>query len=248
MRFRVLSWNIHKGIGGLDRRYRPERTLQVIRYYRPDLVLMQEVDEGVRWSSFHRQVDVLGDALELRHRSYGPNVKVRRGRYGNATLSRWPLTHITNIDLTLKPKKRRGALYTRLRVRVGRHTRTLVVLNLHLGLAGFERSIQLKRLLKHQLLAGLHGRTPVLLAGDFNDPSDTLGPRLLQPAGFRRAGTARATYPAFWPLRPLDGIFVRGDLKRVRGWASRMDSARAASDHLPILADLSIGAAGQVRT
>ena len=78
MRFRVLSWNIHKGIGGVDRRYRPERTLEVIRHYRPDLVLMQEVDEGVRRSSFHRQVDVLGDALELRHRSYGPNVRVRR--------------------------------------------------------------------------------------------------------------------------------------------------------------------------
>jgi len=247
VKLRLLSYNIHRAIG-VDRRFRPERVASIISYYHPDVVMLQEVDEGAPRS---RGMDLgreLAETLGYEHYAIGHNVKLRKGRYGNATLSRWPLTHITNIDLTLKPKKRRGALYTRLRVRIGRHTRTLVVLNLHLGLAGFERSIQLKRLLKHQLLAGLHGRTPVLLAGDFNDPSDTLGPRLLQPAGFRRAGTARATYPAFWPLRPLDGIFVRGDLKRVRAWASRMDSARAASDHLPILADLSIGATGQART
>ncbi|MFQ5843460.1 MAG: endonuclease/exonuclease/phosphatase family protein [Planctomycetota bacterium] len=240
MRIRVLSWNIHKGIGGVDRRYRPERTLRVISHYRPDLVLLQEVDEGVRRSSFHRQVDLLGDALGLRHRSYGPNVRVRGGRYGNATLSHWPLTQVTNIDLTLRPKKRRGALYTRCRVRPGPRSRTLVVLNLHLGLAGFERFVQLKRLLGSASVSRLHRRTPVVLAGDFNDLTGSLGPRLLRPAGFERAGRRRPTYPAFWPLRPLDGVFVRGDVVARRSLTSRMALAREASDHLPIVADLDL--------
>ena len=40
MKLRVLTWNIHKGIGGVDRRYRPERVIEVIAHYEPDLVLL----------------------------------------------------------------------------------------------------------------------------------------------------------------------------------------------------------------
>ena len=240
MKIRVLTWNIHKGIGGVDRRYRPERTIEVIAQYRPQIVLLQEVDEGVRRSRYHRQVDLIGDALGLPHRAFGPNVRVRTGRYGNATLSRWPLAEVENIDLTWGFKKRRSALYTRCRVRKGRHSRTLVLFNFHLGLAGFERKIQLRRFLKSHPFERFHTRTPILVGGDFNDLYGTLGPRLLRPAGFDRAGRRVNTYPAILPARPLDGIFVRGDLVPLRGFRSRLALAREASDHLPLIADLDL--------
>ena len=66
MRFRLLTYNIHKGIGGIDRRYRPERVVEAIAHCQPDIVLLQEVDDGVPRSSHHRQVDLLGDALGCR--------------------------------------------------------------------------------------------------------------------------------------------------------------------------------------
>ena len=44
---RLLSYNIHKGIGGRDRRYRLERIIQVIADEHPDLVCLQEVDRNV---------------------------------------------------------------------------------------------------------------------------------------------------------------------------------------------------------
>jgi endonuclease/exonuclease/phosphatase family metal-dependent hydrolase len=240
VKLRVLTWNIHKGIGGVDRRYRPDRVVEVIAHYEPDLVLLQEVDDGVPRSRFDRQIDMLGDALGLRHRTYGPNVRLRRGRYGNATLSRWPLTDVRNIDLTIKPKKRRGALYTRCRLRRGRRSRTLAVFNLHLGLAGFERKMQLRRFLRSQPFARLHHRTPIVLGGDFNDFYGTLGPKVLEPAGFRACGQAAPTYPAIYPVRALDGIYVRGDLVCVRSGRSRLQLTREASDHLPIIADLEL--------
>lgn len=240
MRLRVLTWNIHKGIGGVDRRYRPERVIEVIAHYEPDLVLLQEVDDGVPRSRFDRQIDLLGDALRLRHRTYGPNVRLRRGRYGNATLSRWPLTDVRNVDLTVKPKKRRGALYARCRVRQGRRSRTLAVFNLHLGLAGFERKMQLRRFLRSQPFARLHDRTPIVLGGDFNDLYGTLGPKLLEPAGFRSPGQAAPTYPAIYPVRALDGLYVRGDLVGIRCSRSRLRLARDASDHLPLVADVEL--------
>jgi len=240
VRLRVLTWNIHKAIGGIDRRYRPERVVEVIAHYRPDIVLLQEVDEGARRSGFHRQVDLLGDALGLRHRAYGPNVRLRLGpgHYGNAALARWPLTEAANIDLTIPLKKARGALYARCRVRVGDRSRTLALYNLHLGLAGYERKRQLRRFLDSHPFAQFHPRTPILVGGDLNDVYGTLGPKMLEPAGFRRAGRIFNTYPAVMPVRALDGLFLRGDLDARRCFRSRLPLAREASDHLPIVAVL----------
>ena len=240
MRLRVLTWNIHKGIGGVDRRYRPERIIEVVTHYRPDIVLLQEVDEGARRSNYHRQVDYLGDALGLRHRCFAANVRLRLGpgQYGNAILSRWPLSNVTNIDLTVPPKKRRGVLYARCRVRAGRHSRTLALFNFHLGLAGYERKRQLQRFLASHPFAGFHHRTPLLVGGDFNDLYGTLGRRLLAPAGFRRAGGLLNTYPAILPVRPLDGLHLRGDLVCHHSFCSRLELTKQASDHLPLIADL----------
>lgn len=132
VRLRILTYNIHKCIGGVDRRYDPLRIAHVIARYDPDLVMLQEVDQHAQRTNADRQVDLLGDFLGFRHRIYFPNVRVRSGgAYGNAILSRFPLTNTTNIDVTVPPKKRRSVLHGRCRVRlngsVGKHTRTLHV-------------------------------------------------------------------------------------------------------------------------
>ena len=240
MRLRALTWNIHKGIGGVDRKYRPERIVAVLQHYDPDIVFLQEVDDGVPRSRFHRQVDHLAEALGYRHRAFGPNVKLRRGRYGNAILARWPLSDVTNIDLTIAPKKRRGALYARCRVRRGRKTRTLALFNMHLGLAQYERKKQVRRLLRAPPLGQFHARTPVLAGGDLNDVWGNLGRHSLVPAGFRRAGRPAATFPAYMPARPLDALWVRGDLDVRRCFRSRMAVTRDASDHLPLVCELQL--------
>ena len=54
MRLRVVTYNIHKCIGGLDRRYDPLRVAHVIARYEPDLVLLQEVDQHARRSNAAR--------------------------------------------------------------------------------------------------------------------------------------------------------------------------------------------------
>ena len=47
------------------RRYRPGRIIETLARYDPDVVLLQEVDDGVPRSRRDRQVDLLGDALGL---------------------------------------------------------------------------------------------------------------------------------------------------------------------------------------
>lgn len=247
MKVRVVTYNIHKCIGGVDRRYDPARVGEILTHYHPDLVFLQECDAKAPRSNGDRQVDLLGELLGLRHRTYFPNVKVRGGgEYGNAILSRYPITATHNIDLTVPPKKRRGVLHAHCRVRFrGQNgsrprTRTMHLYNLHLGLAGFERKIQLRRFLESHPFAGLDLRTPVVVAGDFNDVWGTLGRKLLRPAGFRGTRLPIRTFPAYAPVRSLDAMYVRGDVGIRHIHSSRLGMARRASDHLPLIADLEI--------
>ena len=244
VQLRVLTYNIHKCIGGVDRRYDPLRVAHVISRYDPDLVLLQEVDQHAPRTNTDRQVDLLGDFLGFRHRTYFPNVQLRTGgAYGNAILSKYPLTETSNIDVTVPPKKRRSVLHGRFRVRLqglpGKHTRTLHVYNLHLGLSGIERKIQLRKFLESHPFVGLHHRTPIVVAGDFNDVWGTLGRKMLEPAGFVGTNPIR-TFPAWGPIRALDSIYVKGDVKLHHVHRARSRLATRASDHLPLIAELEI--------
>jgi endonuclease/exonuclease/phosphatase family metal-dependent hydrolase len=238
MRLRVLSYNIHKCIGGVDRRYEPERIAEVIRALHADVLLLQEVDHDVPRSNRDRQVDLIGDLVGMRYRSWFPNVDVRGGgQYGNAILSRYPLIESTNIDLSIRFKKRRSVLHGVIRVRHDDIDRTVHVYNMHLGLAGYERRIQLGTFLDSHPFSSLHHDTPVVVGGDLNDVYGGLG-ELLAPAGFRGIKRRPLTFPAWGPMRALDAIFVRGSVDFMK--LSRCESllARQASDHRPLVADV----------
>lgn len=241
MKLRVLSYNIHKCIGGIDRRYRPERVFDTIVHYAPDLILLQEVEEGARRSRHHRQVELLGDWLEFPHRTWFPNVKVRGGGdYGNAILSRWPLVASSNIDLTVGTRKQRSVLHAEIRVRQDDIDQIVHVFNMHLGLSGPERRTQLGTFIRCDPFCGLHHDTPVIVGGDFNDVYGRLG-RLLVTSGFRGCEFPPRTFPAWVPLRALDSIYVRGAVRLLGVHRGETALARLASDHRPLIADVVIG-------
>ncbi|HWZ88355.1 MAG TPA: endonuclease/exonuclease/phosphatase family protein, partial [Polyangiaceae bacterium] len=189
MHFRVVTWNIHKGIGGVDRRYRLDRVVELLTSLTPDVALLQEVSEDMPRSQFHDQPSALAEALGMPHLAFGPEHRFKMGGYGNAILSRWPLSDASRVDLTIGTRKKRGAITARTHVHTAGHTRSLVLVNMHLGLAGSERGLQLERFLASQPFAHLQRRTPIVLAGDLNDVWGSLGPRYLVPAGFGRAGS-----------------------------------------------------------
>lgn len=240
MLFRLMTYNIHKGIGGVDRRYRPHRIVEAIARYEPEVVLLQEVDDGVPRSRGHRQVDMLGDALGMEHRAFQANVSLTRGHYGNAILSRLPISDVRSLDLTVPMKKRRQALIASCHVHEGGHSRTVKVFNFHLGLAGYERRMQLRRFLKSDVLMHTHHDTAVVAGGDFNDVWDTLGKQILKPAGFTPTCGPVKTFPAFLPMRPLDRVYYRGRIRSLHCFACRSRIARQASDHRPLIVDFEI--------
>ena len=242
MKLRILSYNIHKCIGGVDRRYQPERVAEVIHKLDADVLLLQEVDNGVPRSNHDAQHDVLGELLGMKHRAWFPNVDVRGGgKYGNAIISRYPIIEATNLDLSIRWKKKRSALHGVIRVRHEEVDRTVHVFNMHLGLARYERKIQLRTFLDSHPFSGLHHETPVVVGGDLNDVYGRLG-ELLRPAGFRGVDKRPLTFPAWGPVRALDAIFVRGAVDFMK--LARCDSelARRASDHRPLVADVRLHA------
>ena len=247
MRFRVLTYNIHRAIG-VDRRFRPERITRVIGSYEPDIVLLQEVDDGAPRSGELDLARELAATLGYPHVAVGHNVTLRKGRYGNATLSRHPILLQRNIDLTIGGSKRRGCQYTAIAL-IGPTglSHGLEVFNLHLGLSARQRVLQVALLARSPELASLEAGTACLVGGDFNDWRSLLQPALTGPMHFRsatdrtRSGKkAIATYPSFFPRGPLDRIYFRGPVRLISARRCRLRLSRIASDHLPIVADFEI--------
>jgi endonuclease/exonuclease/phosphatase family metal-dependent hydrolase len=248
MLIKVLTYNIHRAIG-VDRRFRPQRIVDILVHHDADLALLQEVDEGAPRS---RELDLareLAESAGYPHVAAGYNVSLRKGRYGNALLSRWPLAIHRNIDLTVDDRKRRGCLHARVRIEKGHHPpRELDVFNLHLGLSSRERTRQIGLLARSAEFVAVDKDAPCLVAGDFNDWRAQLLPIFLEILEFKSATGLRfgydaaiRTYPAFSPTGALDKIFFRGPLRLVGARSCRLRAARVASDHLPIVAEFELG-------
>jgi len=253
MKLRLISYNIHKCIGGIDRRYRPERIVEVLAHYQADILFLQEVDNAAKRSNRDCQAERLAQWLGYPHQVWNPNVPVRGGgHHGNAILSRFPILDSRNIDITVARKKTRGILCGRIDLsriydrktssekQDKKNPKSLHLFNVHLGLTQRERKEQLRIFLKQLTCAKLDPDAAVIVGGDLNDLYGNLGSNVFRPAGFNSRGAHKATFPAYAPIRTLDGIYVRGQVELVRLQRSRLRLAKTASDHLPLIADLVI--------
>jgi endonuclease/exonuclease/phosphatase family metal-dependent hydrolase len=243
MPLKILTYNIHRAIG-VDRRFRPERIVRVLQHYGADVVLLQEVDEGAPRSRELNLAQELAQAAGYPHFALGHNVSLRKGRYGNATLSRFPILRERNIDLSVAQSWiRRGCQHTSVQM----DGRTLEVFNLHLGLSARERQQQIELLSHSHEFSGVPEGTPMLVGGDFNDWRSLLWPTFTNGFGFRCATDSKtgrrgaiATYPSFSPQGGLDRIYFRGPLRLLTVRRCRLQVSRVASDHLPVIADFEI--------
>jgi endonuclease/exonuclease/phosphatase family metal-dependent hydrolase len=231
---RLLSYNIHKGIGGQDRRYDLERVRQVIHEEDPDLVCLQEVTQNARRTHHHDQPLMLAEKLGATAHLFQMNVHYRQGGYGNLLLSRWPLQRRHQVSLRLGGRKPRGAQMVVVETPAG----PLHLSNVHLGLAEKERHWQVNHLLHHPLFReSLH--LPTLLVGDCNDWRNTLAAGMLGRSNFELVNGPPAhfrSFPAFMTMLSLDKAFHRGVVVR-QARLVRSALARRASDHLPLVID-----------
>lgn len=232
---RLLSYNIHKGIGGRDRRYRLERIIATIEHENPDLIGLQEVDRHCKRSKFDDQPRLLAEQFAVAAHLFQLNVASGGGGYGNLLLSRWPIVASHQLSLRLHKKKPRGAQIAVIDSPEGPFT----VAHTHLGLAERERHWQVRHLLGHHLFLSESTR-PTIVFGDLNDWRNTLAAGPFGEYDFQPVATPPSrfrSFPAWLPIGSLDKAFCRGGVVVREARISRTAIAKHASDHLPLVVD-----------
>ena len=227
----VATWNVHGGVGR-DGRYDPRRIADVINEIGADVVALQEVHS-------HDAADQLLATLVARtgyHAVDGWTLKRRGSDFGNAVLSRFPIEEAYRLDLTVHGCEPRSAVD----VVVGAPGGGLRVIATHLGLRPRERRAQVKR-----LLGALEREKPLptVLTGDLNEWYLWGRPLRWLHRHFK-ATPAPRTFPAWRPLFALDRLWTEPSqlLSYLRVHMSPL--AREASDHLPLVAELSLPKSG----
>ena len=157
---KLATWNIHYGIGD-DRRFDLDRIVAVLGEMDADIVGLQEVGWHRRT---HHRIDHFAYLRE--HTGYtvveGLVRDPLRSRFGNALLTRFPVTSKQWVDLKIRGHVPRAALVAE----VESPAAPLRVAVLHLGLATWERERQAKRLI--EALEEAEAAPPTVLLGDFN--------------------------------------------------------------------------------
>ncbi len=223
----AATWNIHGAVGS-DRRYSSARIIDVLRELAADVVALQEVPVLGAHDDFLVELEKATGY----HVAAGPLFARRGTEFGNAILSRRAFDRVAHLDLTVDSYEPRGAID----VRIDAGTRNTVrVLATHLGLRPAERRQQVKR-----LLAAVEGERPqpTILMGDLNEWYLWGRPLRWLHAHFQEKPAAPPTFPARRPVFALDRIWIspEGCLRRLRSHATPL--ARAASDHLPLIAEI----------
>lgn len=226
-RLRVLTWNVHRSVGP-DGRYDPGRVVALIRAHAPDLVAVQELDTRGLPAAQERTLALLTDAFGP-HTVEARTITAADGHYGHAIISRWPLADAALHDLSVGKREPRSAIECRVMAPGG----GLRVIAAHLGLGPLERARQAALL---QAIAG-GGDGPAIVLGDFNDWLWRGPVRRALARAFPERTDVR-TFPACWPLLPLDRVYGRPAGLIRRAWADR--AGRHASDHLPLVVDLAL--------
>jgi endonuclease/exonuclease/phosphatase family metal-dependent hydrolase len=232
---RIVTYNIHR-CRGLDGRTRPDRIAAVLATIDADVIALQEVvGSGPRGLS---HAEELGAALGMGW-VMAPARQLRGHQFGNALLSRFPITHHVEHDLSWKTCEPRRLQ----RADIALDGHTLHIYNVHLGTAILERRHQAQRLAT--IVLDRHVAGPKLVLGDFNEwmrgLATTMLSEKLNSVDLRNYLRRRRTYPGFFPVLHLDHIYYAGRVEVVRIELPRTRLSLVASDHLPLVADVRVG-------
>jgi endonuclease/exonuclease/phosphatase family metal-dependent hydrolase len=227
---RVLTYNIHHG-EGTDGVFDLTRIAGIVKSARPDLVALQEVDQGTARAGGVYQLEELARLTGL-HAEFGKAMDFMGGGYGVAVMSRWPLSrpHIQPLP-GAADREPRTALTVQ--VKPGDDAPRLQFTSTHLDQGRDEQN----RLAQAEFLRGLDVGLPALLAGDMNSRADTAVMKTLETRwtnafdfGLSLAIDGRPRFRGDYVL------FQPADSWRVLE-ATVIDD-RVASDHRPVLAVL----------
>lgn len=213
-----------------------------------DIVALQEVDENSRWSGSFDHLAYLRDHTGLPHMVYGINNR-RIGRfhlnYGNAVLSRWPITHTEAVAFGRSTFGEKGFVFAEVEFR---RNRRIPLLNVHMHHRSranrLKQVLRMMQFLEHQQkVRSGNWSMPPLVCGDFNNPAHwpdataTLLGFLEERHNYTLLPKGLHTFPAHWPQTALDYVFLPSQCRD-----PQVEVVRSfLSDHRPVLVTFNIG-------
>lgn len=244
---KIISYNIHKGFSPFGWSNVLDQMRPALQSTHADFVLLQEVKgaaggeeiKGKRIKEQEAQFEYLADSLWPYH-AYGKNAVYSGGHHGNCILSRYPISDWENINVSDFHFASRSVLHAVVRFGGQKFVdQKLHLVCLHLGLFESERLKQLKKLIG-RICSHVPITEPLIIAGDFNDWFSRIHLEFRNSLGLGEAffdlyGQYAATFPAWFPILPLDRIYYR-NLKLIEATVASRLQWKRLSDHLPLLA------------
>ncbi|MDQ0325015.1 endonuclease/exonuclease/phosphatase family metal-dependent hydrolase [Rhodopseudomonas julia] len=224
-----MTWNIHGGAPWGGRR-NLARVKEIVAAHDPDVVALQEVDSRRSAVEATSAFEELAEGLGT-YAAHAKTIIAPDGEFGHMLISRFPFTGTSAHDISIAGRERRAVIDALIETPGGR----LHVVAAHFGLGFAER--------RHQAsLAAELTRADAaasIMLGDFNEWQWRGAVRrvLLKALPER---TPERTFPAHLPLLSLDRIYGRPAGLIVKSFVD--PAGRLASDHLPLIADLDLGA------
>jgi len=222
---RLMTYNVHQGFDAYDVPSL-DAIVETIAHEAPDVVLLQEVVRGWIIDDQHDVLSVLALRLGMSY-VWQPNIG---DLYGNAILSRMPMTDVRRVAYAKEPEARyqqRGALFVRVA--------DVLVIATHLDEHADASAIRQEQI--RTLLRNWDGAPPAVVACDCNATPEALEMALLGQAGFADLGLSSGarddTFSSDQPRERIDYVWGIG-VTPAQGHV--VDSK--ASDHRPVVVNI----------
>jgi endonuclease/exonuclease/phosphatase family metal-dependent hydrolase len=233
---RVMSYNLHNGFN-TDGRLDMEALAQIIEENDADVIGLQEVSRGWVMNGSVDMLQWLSQRLDMPF-VYGPSEGLL---WGNAVLSRFPIISSETVALPTDSLLLRRA-YTAAEIDIGGETILFIDTHLH----QIEEDSEIRQEQVPSLIEAWNGAPRTVIVGDLNATPDSPEMQMLADAGLVDISavigpTPRYTFNSADPDQQIDYIWTSDDWKPVEFAISQT----TASDHLPLVAVLSLPKQGR---
>jgi endonuclease/exonuclease/phosphatase family metal-dependent hydrolase len=226
---KVLSYNIHHGANtaGQDRL---DSMAYFIAVSGADIVALQEVDSLCKRTNNVDQAKRLAELTGM-HYAFVRHMAYDGGAYGQAILSKYPISDISNHRLTLLKKDGGNDSRALLAATILVNGNPIRFACAHFALDTASRLIQAAETIEYLMARGI----PVILAGDLNTTDHTEEISMLEKKFTPTDRKGIFTFSAEQPSRRIDYIFISHQhLRKIK--SHQVFTDQLLSDHLPLMA------------
>jgi len=206
--YRVMTYNVHQGfdVGNIPSL---DRIADTISLADPQVVVLEEVVRGWLIDDQHDALGYLSARLGMAY-VYGPTIG---DLYGNAILSRYPITDVRRVSYAKEPGLRyqpRGAVIAHIGDSASAVRLTIAVT--HLDENSDASAVRMEQV--RGLLNEVGSTTPAVIACDCNAKPDAPELKLITDSGFGdlglQSGGPDNTFPSDAPVERIDYLFGTG--------------------------------------